>query len=500
MEEKIRRLKAILAEAIDLQYTAALLSWDQQTYMPTLAAEERGSQLATLVRLVHQRVTSDEVGRLLEDLSSESSGLDPDSDDAALIRIAAHDYQKLTHVPEALLSDFAHATTVGQEAWVQARTESNFAFFQPYLERIVDLRRQYAACFQPYEHVYDPLLDDFERGMKVADVQAIFQVLRPQQVEIIRAIADRPQVDDSFLHQEYAETEQWAFGVEVISQFGYDWKRGRQDKSAHPFTISFGLDDVRITTRLDARQPAMAMFGSMHETGHALYELGVNPAYRRTPLALISSLALHESQSRMWENLVGRSLPFWKHYFPRLQERFPSQLGNVDLMTFYRGINKVEPSLIRVEADEATYNLHIMLRLELEIALMEGSLAVKDLPEAWNAHMQSDLGLLPPNDAAGVLQDIHWSGGSIGYFATYALGNLVSAQLWEVIQRAIPDLDAQIEQGQFGALLGWLRENIHQYGGKYDAPVLIERVTGSKIDPQPYLRYLQNKFGAIYGF
>jgi carboxypeptidase Taq len=499
MDEKLTQLKEILAEAVDLGYASALLGWDQQTYMPSGGAEERGYQLATLARLIHQRVTSDEVARLLEDLSAHVDELDPNSDDACLIRYTAHEVQKQTRVPVQLVGEMAQVTTSAHEAWTNARTESNFAAFRPYLERIVDLRRQYADCFQPYDHIYDPLLDDFERGMKTSEVQAIFGALRPQQVALIQAIAGRPQVDDSFLRCTYPEQSQWDFGVEVITRFGYDWNRGRQDRSAHPFTTNFGIDDVRITTRFDPERAASALFSTMHEAGHAMYEQGVSPNLRRTPIASGASLAMHESQSRMWENLVGRSLPFWKGFFPRLKEMFPQQLANVDVMTFYKGINKVEPSLIRVEADEATYNLHIMLRLELEIAMMEGSLAVKDLPEAWNARVRDYLGLTPPNDALGVLQDVHWSGGMIGYFPTYALGNLVSAQLWERIQQDVPGLEEQIEQGNFAELLGWLRERIHRHGAKYTPQELVQRVTGSKIDPQPYVRYLQTKFGEIYG-
>ncbi len=499
MEEKIKQLREIVGEISDLESAQALLGWDQQTYMPSGGAEDRGEQLATLARLSHQRMTSDELGKLLEDLMAQVDELDPDSDDACLIRVTHHQHQKLTRVPVHLISEVAQVTTAAHEAWAQARKEADFKRFQPYLEKVVELRRQYAECFQPYDHVYDPLLDDFERGMKTVDVQAIFNALRPQQVALIQAISQRPQVDDRFLHLAYAEQGQWDFGVEVITAFGYDWSRGRQDRSAHPFTTNFGIDDVRITTRFDPKRIATALFGTMHESGHAMYEQGIRPALRRTPLAGGASLAVHESQSRMWENLIGRSLPFWRHFFPRLQEMFPAQLANVDLETFYKGINKVEPSFIRVEADEATYNLHIMLRLELEIALMEGSLAVKDLPEAWNTRVRDYLGLTPQNDAQGVLQDVHWSGGMIGYFPTYALGNLISVQLWECIQRDLSDLYNQIEQGQFSGILSWLRQNLHQYGAKYEPQVLVERVTGSKIDPQPYIRYLQTKFSDIYG-
>jgi len=285
----------------------------------------------------------------------------------------------------------------------------------------------------------------------------------------------------------------------VITKYGYDWQRGRQDKSPHPFTTSFSISDVRITTRVDRNYLPMALFGTLHECGHGLYELGINRAYERTPLANGASLALHESQSRTYENLVGRSLPFWEHFYPRLQEIFPAQLGNVDLETFYEGINKVEPSLIRVEADEATYNLHIMLRLELEIALIEGSLEVKDLPEVWNTRMDEYLGVTPPDDASGVLQDVHWSSGLMGYFSTYALGNLISAQLWEKLNADVPDLDDQFRRGEFGDLLEWMRTHVHQHGRKFEPQELVERVTGSKIDPTPYMRYLTNKYSDIYG-
>ncbi len=289
------------------------------------------------------------------------------------------------------------------------------------------------------------------------------------------------------------------FGVDVVTRFGYDWKRGRQDKAPHPFTTSFSVDDVRITTRFEADSPIGTLFSTMHESGHAMYEQGNNPAYERTPLQHGVSLAVHESQSRMWENLVGRSLPFWRYFFPRLKKLFPSQLGNVDLKTFYKAINKVEPSLIRVNADEATYNLHIMLRLELEMGMVEGRMAVKDLPQIWNEKMKEYLGIVPPNDALGVLQDIHWSGGMLGYFSTYALGNLISAQLWEKINQDVPDLDEGFRKGKFDALLGWLHTNIHQHARKYDPQDLIQRVTGSKITPEPYVRYLTKKYSDIYG-
>ena len=499
MQEELTKLKTVLAEVMDLDAASALLGWDQQVFMPPGGAGRRGQQLGTLQSLSHTKFITPEVGRLLETLNAEIGSLDPDSDDARLIEVTTREYRKAVKVPPEWVVEFAEQTTAATQVWQAARADNDFSKFQPNLEKIVDLRRQYADFFAPYEHVYDPLIDDFEPGMKTGDVQEIFGALRPQQVELVKAIREQNQVDDSFLHQNFDEQKQWDFGVDVITKFGYDWQHGRQDKSVHPFTISFGVDDVRITTRIYPDFLNTGLFGTMHETGHALYGLGIDRALARTPLENGASLAVHESQSRMYENLVGRSLPFWEHFYPSLQETFPSQLGAVGLDTFYKGINKVEPSLIRVEADEATYNLHIMLRLELEIALMDGSVEVKDLPEAWNARMLDYLGLVPDNNADGVLQDIHWSGGMIGYFSTYALGNLVSVQLWEKILSDIPDIGDQIRSGEFDALLKWLRENIHRHGAKFEPQELVQRVTGSKIDSAPYMRYLKSKYSDIYG-
>ena len=407
-------------------------------------------------------------------------------------------YDKETKVSMKWVGEFARVTTIAQGVWEEAKHKNDFKLFQPHLEKIVELRKEYAEFFKPYDHVYDPLLDDFEPGLKTKEVKEIFGKLRPQQVELLKAIAAKPEIDDSFLHIPYEEQGQWDFGVDVVTRFGYDWNRGRQDKSVHPFTTSFGIDDVRITTRFDPERAASALFSTMHEGGHAMYEQGVSASLRRTPLTTGASMAVHESQSRMWENLVGRSKAFWKFFYPRLVAIFPQQLKNVSLDNFYRGINKVEPSLIRVEADEATYNLHVMLRLELEIALLEGTVKVKDLPQAWNARMKEYLGVVPTTDTLGVLQDVHWSGGMLGYFPTYALGNLVSVQLWEKINQDIPDLEDQIEHGKFDALLGWLRKNIHQHGAKFEPQVLVKKVTGSTITPEPYMRYLTKKYTEIY--
>ena len=498
MQEKLSKLKVLFAEVADLQAASSVLGWDQLVNMPEGGAEDRGDQIATLERIIHIKSTSDEIGQLLDDLVGSVKDLDADSDNARLVKVAKREFDKATKVTPEFVSEFARESTVAQSVWEKAKKASDFKSFQPHLEKLVDLRRQYADFFKPWDHVYDPLLDDFESGMKTAEVQEIFNSLRPKQVELIKAINEKPQVDKSFLTLEYPEKDQWDFGVQVISKFGYDWTHGRQDKSTHPFTTNFGLNDVRITTRFNPEYLPTALFGTMHECGHALYEMGVDKKYNRSPLGGGASMAVHESQSRMWENLIGRSRPFWNYFFPRLKEIFPSQLGNVDIETFYKGVNAVEPSLIRVEADEATYNLHIMLRLEMEIALMEGSLAVKDAPEVWNEKFKEYLGIVPPNDEKGVLQDVHWSFGGFGYFPTYALGNLVSAQIWERIVTDIPDIDALVEKARFEEILAWLRENLHVFGAKFEPQELVEKVTGSKITPEPYIRYLDKKFKEIY--
>jgi carboxypeptidase Taq len=499
MDEKFGKLKELLAETADLSAASAVMGWDQLVNMPEGGAVDRGEQIATLESILHQKSTSDEIGQLLEDLIASTKDMDPDSDEARLLKVTKKDFDKQTKVPTEFVAEFAKVSTVAQSIWEKAKTNSEFESFKPSLEKLIDLRRQYADFFKPWDHVYDPLLDDFEPGMKTKEVQEIFSALRPKQVALIKAIGEREPVDKSFLSLNFPEKDQWDFGVEVISKFGYEWDHGRQDKSAHPFTTSFGLNDVRITTRFKEDYLPTAMFGTMHECGHALYELGINKDYNRSPLATGASMAIHESQSRLWENLVGRSRPFWKHFFPRLKEIFPSQLGNLNNETFYRGVNAVEPSLIRVEADEATYNLHIMLRLEMEIALMEGSMEAKDAPEAWNQKFKDYLGITPPDDAQGVLQDVHWSFGGFGYFPTYALGNLVSIQLWEKMESEIGNTEDLIFKANFEPILGWLRENVHKYGAKYEPQELVQKITGSKISPEPYIRYLETKFGDIYG-
>ncbi len=496
--EAIDRLRDLLGQVVDLNAAQAVLSWDQETYMPNGGLNARAQQLATLGQLSHERFISDEVGHLLEELEPLAAELDADSDQARLIRVVRRDFDKATRLPATLVAELARSTAVSQQAWKGAREESDFARLRPHLERVLDLLRRKAEALGYEETPYDALLDEYEPGMRTARVAAVFAVLRNELVPMVRAIAEHPVPDDSFLRQEFDQQRQWDFALRVASDFGFDLERGRQDRSAHPFSTSFSVNDVRITTRVQSNFLSSCLFGTLHEAGHAMYEQGVDTTLERTLLAGGTSLGVHESQSRLWENLVGRSRPFWSFYYGLLQREFPAQLGVVPIDQFYRAINKVEPSLIRVEADEVTYNLHIMLRFELETALMSGDLTVGDLPEAWNEKSREILGLTPPDAASGVLQDIHWSAGLVGYFPTYALGNLISAQLYERATLEIRGLEDQIALGKFADLLGWQREHIHRFGRKFTASELLRRVIGSDLDAGAWLAYIRAKFGALY--
>lgn len=499
MDESMKKLNTLIGEVADLRHTASLLEWDERVCMPAGGAPAHGDMLATVRRLEHEKFTTEEVGRLLEEAASRLDGLDPDSETVRAIKVTARDYDKAIRVPSDFVARQAQVQSAAHHAWREARAASDFSKFRPHLQKVIDLKRQYVRFFPPSEHPYDVLLDDFEPGMKTAAVNAIFSVLRPRQVDLVHAIRERPPIDDSCLRQAFSEKDMWDFAVDVVSVFGFDWTRGRQDKSAHPFATAFSPDDVRITTRFDEGQPFALLFGTLHETGHALYEQGVSPIWNRTMLEGGASLGVHESQSRLWENLIGRSLPFWEHFFPRLQRRFPSQLNGTTLRSFYRAINKVQPSLIRVDADEATYNLHVMLRVEMEIEMLGDKTAVGDLPELWNSKMRDYLGVSPADDASGILQDMHWSICLFGYFATYTLGNLISVQLWDTFRAIEPTRDEQIRRGDFSSLRAWLQQAIHRHGRRYEPQNLVARVTGTPIDARPYLRYLETKYRDIYG-
>lgn len=499
MQDKLDTLKQKLADIHALQAASAVLSWDQQVLMPSGGAAARAEQLATLDRLAHELFIADEIGLLLEDLST--AGFAEDSDEACLIQVARRDYDKARKLSPQLISEMSRTFSLGQQIWERARAAKDFSQFQDILAKIVDLTIQKAEAYGYEDCLYDALLDEYEPDMKTAEVNQVFDELKAELVPFVQAITgQKGVVNDACLQQDFEEQAQWDFGMQVLKSVGFDLTRGRQDRSVHPFTTSFSINDVRITTRVYKDMFSTALFGTLHEAGHAIYEQNISPSLEGTLLAEGTSLGIHESQSRLWENVLGRSKPFWQFYYPRLQEFFPAQLQNVSLETFYRAINKVDPSFIRVEADEVTYNLHIFIRFELEQDLVTQRLAITDLPAAWNAKVQEYLGLTPPDDAWGVLQDVHWSSGLIGYFPTYALGNVLSLQFYQQTLQDRPDLPQQFAQGEFGALLDWFREKIHRHGRKFTAKQLLERVTGSdKIQAQPYLTYIQHKFSEIYG-
>lgn len=488
-----------LGVASDLDAAIQVLHWDQQTYMPPGAGQGRAAQLSVLSQRSHEHVISEVFLHILEAAKSEVNGADPDSDEARLVWWAEREATRRRKVPPEWVAEFSRTTSLSSQAWEQAKANADFAHFRPHLEEIVRLQRAYSGFFAPNEHVYDPHLDQFEPLMRTAEVKAVFDRVRPRQLELVRAIAERPQPDTSLFDQEFGTPGQMEFVADLVRALGFDLARGRYDQSAHPFTTLFSLQDVRFTVKIDRRNPRQLIFAALHELGHALHAQGVSPRLERTLLSGFRLFALAESQSRMIENLVGRSLPFWQGFYPRLQQLFPSQLGSIGLSHFYRAINQVQPSLIRVQADEATYNLHIMLRFELELALLSGDLPVSDLPQAWRERMRADLGLEPPDDAQGVLQDVHWSWGYFGNFPTYALGNLIASQLWERLEQDLPGLDQQMARGQFDGLLSWLREHVHRHGNKLRTTELLQRLTGAGLAAEPYLRYLEGKFGRIYG-
>lgn len=497
-DRKMQDLKTRLSEIYDIDMMQSLLDWDQSTYMPKGGAEARGRQMALLARLSTERSVDKKLGKLLDDLQPYAESLPYDSDDASLIRVARRDFERLVKVPPAYVAEFTEHSSNAYMVWTEARPENDFRKVQPLLEKTLDLSRRYADFFPGYDHIADPLIDFADYGMKAASVRALFADLRAQQVPIMKAITAQAKADDSCLYGNFPEAKQIRFSEDVIRTLGYDFNRGRIDKTHHPFMTKFSLGDVRITTRVKENFLGENFFSVVHESGHAMYEQGINIAYEGGPLANGTSAGIHESQSRLWENLVGRSRSFWEFFYPRLQEIFP-ELNSVSLDTFYRAINKVERSLIRTDADEVTYNLHVMLRFDFELQLLEGSLSIRDLPEAWHERFEADFGITPPDDKDGVLQDVHWFAGVIGgSFQGYTLGNILGAHFFNSALKAHPEIPDEMKQGKFGTLHGWLKENIYQHGRKFTATELVERAAGSEITIEPYINYLKTKYGELY--
>lgn len=500
IEQAKAELVARLREVGDLRAALAVLGWDQSTYMPPAGAEARARQVGTLEGIAHAKATDPAIGRLLDQLQPYADSLPPDDDDAALVTVTRRTYERLIRVPSEFAAQMAGHFAESYSVWAEARPANDFAGVRPALEKTLDLSRQYASFFPGCQHVADPLIEVADYGMRAATIGPIFEELRQLLTPLVKAIGERPQVDDSVLRRHYPESRQRQFGEAAIRDCGFDFARGRQDKTHHPFMTKFAWGDVRITTRIDEHELGEGLFSTLHEAGHALYELGVKQEYEGTPLDSGTSAGVHESQSRLWENVVGRSARFWDHYYPKLQATFPEALADVSQEQFYKAINKVQPSLIRTEADEVTYNLHVIIRFGLELELLEGKLSVADLPAAWHARYQESLGVTAPDDQDGVLQDVHWFAGPIGgAFQGYTLGNIMAAQFYAAALGAHPEIPSEIGQGRFATLHTWLCEKIYQHGSKYTAAELLQRVTGSPLTLAPYMMYLRAKYGDIYG-
>ncbi|MFL6041788.1 MAG: carboxypeptidase M32 [Gaiellales bacterium] len=489
LESRMRDLSA-------LARVSSLLNWDQETYMALQGADARGRQAAIMGVVRHERLTDPALGDLLEQAAAEEL----DESRAAMVRNLRRDRDRAVKVPAQLIRRLAIAQARGSTAWRVARAEADFELFRPALEEVIAAKREEAAAIAVDGERYDALLDVYEPGMRVTTLEPLLGGLRDELTALIARIGDAPPLPaPPFQGRIFADADQWDLTMRMVADLGFDLTAGRQDRSAHPFTSTMALRDVRLTTRIDERDPFDAIFSSLHEAGHGLYEQGFDPAYEDTPLAEAPSFGIHESQSRLWENVVGRSREFWRHYEPVMHEMFPAAMAGATAEDLFREANRVQPSLIRVEADEVTYNLHILVRFQLELGVLREELEAADLPAAWNELYQRLLGIRPQNDAVGVMQDIHWSQGDFGYFPSYTLGNLYSAMLWRSYAGGNPQAGEQIGRGEFAPLLEWLRERVHRRGAIEDADVIIGRATGAELSAQPFIDYLWAKYGDLYG-
>lgn len=480
-----------LADVNALHAAITIMDWDQQTYMPRGGAGARAEHIGILSRMAHESFVADETRTALDGASPEGD------DDVAMLRVVRRNLDLATKLPTALVEEKSRLAAIAHEQWVEARAKSDFATFAPTLERMFEIAREEAQYLGYTDHMYDALLDQYEQGATAADARAMFDAIKGPQVALVKAISAQPVIDDSLLYGEWDVRHQSEFTEMLVKAIGFDFGRGRQDTAPHPFCTGWSVGDIRLTTRYKP-YVGSAIFGSLHEAGHGMYEQGSPMSWDRTPLAGGVSLGVHESQSRTWENIVGRSKPFWSHFLPALQARFPA-LDSYNLDTFYRAINRVEPSYIRVEADELTYNLHVLVRFEIECDVLTGKLAIKNLPEAWNAKYTEYLGITPRNDAEGCLQDVHWSQGSIGYFPTYSMGNLLSYQIWTALKKDVTNTEELMAKGDFAPILGWLRDNVYSQGKRYSPKDLILRVTGKPMSADDYLAGLNAKYSEIYG-
>ncbi len=495
---QISQLKNYFSDIKKIDFIKNLLKWDQQVLMPDSDSSNRSRAelIAFMDKIKHEKLISEKTGKLIESADKKS---DLNLIDNAILREAKRVYNKAVKVPTELLEELAKAVTIGYKIWDKARKKSDFSIFKPILKKIINLKKEYADKINVGSTRYDSLLDDYEPGATSAWIDSLFRILKPKIVKIVDNIVsadDKP--EPSILKQYYSPEKQWDFSLEIIRKLNFDFNIGRQDKSVHPFTMAISSSDVRITTRILENYLPACLFGTIHECGHALYDMGFMEEIHSTNLAEVTSLGIHESQSRLWETIIGRSSEFWDFFYPILQTYFPNQLKNYPKSDFYRALNTVERSLIRVEADEVTYSLHIILRYEIEKMIFEDKVEIDELPHIWNEKMKELLDIIPPDDATGILQDVHWSGGSFGYFPTYVLGNLYAAQIYSYVKNEIPSLLQEISQGNFAHLLEYLRENIHKYGAIYYSQELIKRINGELLRPQYFIDYLKNKFYPLY--
>lgn len=494
-KELYEQYKDLTQKAADIQYASAVLSWDQEVYMPVKGFPFRGRQMATLAAMAHDMLTANSYGDILHELAGRN---DLDEMSASNVRLSLEDYEKNKKLPSAFVEQLTNQTSLSYNAWIRARNENNFGLYAAELEKMIALKKQQAELYGYEGHPYNALLDEFEKGMTVAVLDPVFEKVKEQLPPFLKKITAAQQADDKFFYHHYPKQQQWDFSMDVLRKMGYDFEAGRQDISEHPFTTSFAPTDVRVTTRVNEEDFASLLWSSIHEGGHALYEQGLPEDQYGLPLGAAASLSIHESQSRLWENCVGRGLHFWKYFYPHLQEYFPGQLSGISLNSFYKGMNKVQPSLIRTEADEVTYHFHVLIRYELEKALLCGELDPKDLSGAWNDMYRKYLGVSASDDKSGVLQDVHWSHGMLGYFPTYSLGSFYAAQFYEQAEKDIPELAKQLEQGNYGNLLQWLRQLIHQYGRHYRSEELCKRITGRGLDFSSFMHYAEQKYAGIY--
>lgn len=499
MHKETARLVELDREHSLVVHIEAILGWDQETYMPPKAIEERAAQLALLEGLAHRKAVNPEIGELLAALEAKS---DLSDDEKAYVRVVRRDYDRETKLPESFVTEYAKAASISQATWVEAKKNNDFKAFKPHLERMVELNRQRAAYLNPSARPYDVLLDLYEPGSTQESIAAVFSKMKAYLVDILGRIRSRPQIEDKCKGLRVSPKTQERISGYCMKVLHYERDKGRLDVSAHPFTTTLGADDVRITTRYIEDYFPSSLFSTIHESGHALYEMGIdpNPDFRGTKLAEAVSMAVHESQSRLWENIIGRSHAFWERNFQALGALLGEAGEGLDLESFVKSVNRVSPSLIRTEADEVTYSLHVIARFELESALFDGSLDIRDVPAAWQAKYRDLLGIEAPDDRQGCLQDVHWAMGAFGYFPSYALGNLYGAQFWATLKKEVPDIEARIAGGDTQSVLKWLRANVHVHGSRYTPGELVKKVTGQPLDPVWFERYLREKYSRIYGF